>query len=66
MTAVNILDRPLNKNKGLEVNFSSLAQLFAEYINLNKEIAADITELELRYPFFQLNYLFNSQNIRPW
>ena len=52
--AINILDRPLNKSKGQEINFSSLAQLFSEYVNLHKEIAEDIAGLELRYRVFQL------------
>lgn len=45
---MNILDRPLNKTKGFEINFSSLAQLFAGYIAANKETVVDIGELEKR------------------
>ncbi len=49
MTNLKLLDRPLNKTKGAEVNFASLSQLFSGYIIFSKESVLDIGELENRY-----------------
>lgn len=49
MISLKMLERPLNKTKGAEINFASLSQLFSGYIISSKESVIDIGELENRY-----------------
>jgi hypothetical protein len=45
----NFYERSLSKNKSFEINLSSLAFLYSEYICRNKEIVHGVAELEEKY-----------------